>query len=88
MAKEIWCGIHFLSWSGWDYDDHCESFFYGVEWQFQSMKKYNGNCVYLDSSSGRVEIYDGDGEKAVWKGCLLDIPEFIEAIKNWEISNE
>lgn len=72
--EQKFLGKTLFTWESWDEVDVAYLYFYNVEFQFESMKKYNGCDVSLDIE-GSMEIYDGNN-KVVWTGFPTDIEDW------------
>ena len=70
--------IPLFHWEEWDEIETKFLQFYNVEFQFESMKKYNGMDASLDRN-GEIAITDSEGEE-VWKGFACEIPEFLQEV--------
>lgn len=86
-TQETFFDIPIFTWEDWDYiaDDTIQ--FYNIEFQFESMKQYNG-CDCSLNFNGRLEITKLGEEisenfyktEIVWEGFVCEIPEFMEQL--------
>ena len=53
--------IPVFSWENWDEYDVDITIFYNVEFEYDSMKQYNGQIIFM-WDSGYMEISDGIGK--------------------------
>lgn len=86
--------IPIFTWEEWDivFDDTYK--FYNIEFQFNSMKQYNGCDCSLDRNGelcvtklGKQISHDCFETEEVWKGFVCQIPEFLEELNKKYNSN-
>ena len=79
--------IPIFSWEEWDMIDTDTLQFYNIDFQFESMKQYNGYDCSLDVK-GKLEITKLGKEiskdyyetELVWSGFVCEISEFMEEL--------
>lgn len=71
--------IPVFSWENWDEFDTDITIFYDVEFEYDSMKQYNGQIIFM-WDSGYMEISDGIGN-VLWNGYPINIKEYSDIFK-------
>lgn len=84
---QVFFDIPIFTWEGWDQLDFGVLQFYNVEFQYESMKQYNGCDCSLDLNGRLIitqqeEQIDEDTFNSieVWEGFVCEIPEFLEIV--------
>ena len=85
--EETLFDIPIFAWENWDQLDMDTFQFYNIDFQFESMKQYNGYDCNLDVN-GKLEITKLGKEiskdyyetELVWSGFVCEIPEFMEEL--------
>lgn len=83
--EETLFNIPIFTWEEWDivFDDTYQ--FYNIEFQFNSMKQYNG-CICTLDRNGKLCIYKNNTD-IVFENFVCQIPEFLEELNKKYNSN-
>ena len=80
LIYNFW-GIPIFSWDRWEDGEIGELKYYNCIFLFESLQKYNGSTVILDTS-GKLLIMPIFKGLTKWEGYCIEIPEFRELMFN------
>lgn len=71
--------IPVFSWENWDEFDSDIKIYYDIEFEYESMKQYNGQTIFM-WDSGYMEI-SNPIDNVLWSGYPVNIKEYSDIFK-------